>query len=146
MTDTLDAKPGFAFWVIGAVALVWNLFGMMLYVMQVSATPEQLAAAYTPEQVDLITSAPAWATSMTAIATTAGVLGCLLLLLRKALAAPVFVVSLIALVIQDLYAFGMTDTLAVFGSQPLIIQTVVFVVAVLLVWYSRRATATGLLR
>jgi hypothetical protein len=146
MVDTLEPKPGFAFWVIGAVALVWNLFGLMLYVMQVSATPEQLAAAYTPEQVELLLAVPAWATSMTAIATTAGVLGCLLLLLRKRLAVPFFAVSLVALVLQDLYTFVLADTLAVFGSPPLIIQVVVFVVAVLLVWYSRRATATGLLR
>ena len=146
MVDTLEAKPGFAFWVIGAVALVWNLFGLMLYVMQVSATPEELAMSYTPEQVDLVTSTPAWATSMTAIATTAGVLGCLLLLLRKSLAVPVFIVSLVAVVIQDIYVFGMTDAAAVFGSSSVIIQAVVFVVAVLLVWYSRRATATGLLR
>jgi hypothetical protein len=74
------------------------------------------------------------------------VLGCLLLLLRKSLAVPVFIVSLVAVVIQDIYVFGMTDAAAVFGSSSVIIQTVVFVVAVLLVWYSRRATATGLLR
>ena len=145
MVDTLEPKPGFAFWVIGAVALVWNLFGLMLYVMQVSATPEQLAAAYTPEQVELLLAVPAWATSMTAIATTAGVLGCLLLLLRKRLAVPLFAVSLVALVLQDLYTFVLADTLAVFGSQPLIIQVVVFVVALLLLWYSRRAAADRLL-
>ncbi|MEE4162443.1 MAG: hypothetical protein V2I25_08015 [Woeseiaceae bacterium] len=145
MVDTLEPKPGFAFWVIGAVALVWNLFGLMLYVMQVSATPEQLAAAYTPEQVELLLAVPAWATSMTAIATTAGVLGCLLLLLRKRLAVPFFAVSLVALVLQDLYTFVLADTLAVFGSQPLIIQVVVFVVALLLLWYSRRAAADRLL-
>jgi hypothetical protein len=145
MVDTLEPKPGFAFWVIGAVALVWNLFGLMLYVMQVSATPEQLAAAYTPEQVELLLAVPAWATSMTAIATTAGVLGCLLLLLRKRLAVPLFGVSLVALVLQDLYTFVLADTLAVFGSQPLIIQVVVFVVALFLLGYSRRAAADRLL-
>jgi len=145
MVDTLEPKPGFAFWVTGAVALVWNLFGLMLYVMQVSATPEQLAAVYTPEQVELLLAVPAWATSMTAIATTAGVLGCLLLLLRKRLAVPLFAVSLVALVLQDLYTFVLADTLAVFGSQPLIIQIVVFVVALFLVWYSRRAAAARLL-
>ncbi len=146
MVDTLDPKPRFSFWLTGAAALLWNLFGLMLYVMQVSATREQLAAKYTPAQVDLMLSIPPWATSTTAIATTAGVLGCVLLLLRRAMSTSVFIISLVALLIQDLYMFGMTDTLAVMGAGPLAIQAVVLAVAIFLVWYARRATASGLLR
>lgn len=146
MVDTLDPKPGFSFWVIGTVALLWNLLGVMVYVMQVSATPEELALAYSPEEVALMTSIPAWATSMTAIATNFGVLGSILLLLRRSWSVPVFAISLVALVIQDIYSFAMTETLAVFGKTPLIIQSVVLVVAVLLLWYSRQAGAKGWLR
>lgn len=146
MIDTLDPKPGFSFWVIGALALVWNLLGVMMYVMQVSATPEQLAATYTSEQVELLAAIPAWATSMTAIATNFGVLGSILLLLRRTWSVPVFAISLVALVIQDIYTFGMTETLAVFGNVPLVIQSVVLVVAAFLFWYARRAGARGWLR
>lgn len=146
MVDTLDPKPGFAFWTISAVALVWNLLGFMLYLMQVTATPETLAAAYTPEQVDLMQSIPAWATSMTAVATTAGVLGCVLLLLRRAVALPVFVASLVALIVQDIYTFALTPTIEVFGTTPLVIQTFVLLIAVFLVWYAIRGKARGILR
>lgn len=146
MVDTLDPKPGFAFWAVSAVALLWNLLGFMLYLIQVTATPEALAAAYTPEQVELLTAIPAWATSMTAIATTAGVLGAILLLLRRALSVPVFIVSLVALLAQDVYTFAMTPTLDVFGPTPAIIQAVVLLVAMLLIWYARRSNARGILR
>lgn len=146
MVDSLDPKPGFSFWVVGTVALLWNLLGVMVYVMQVSATPEQLAAAYTPEQVELMLAIPAWATSMTAIATNFGVLGSILLLLRRTWSISVYAISLVALVIQDIYSFTMTETLAVFGSTPLIVQSVVLVIAVCLLWYARRAGARGWLR
>ncbi len=146
MIDTLDPKPGFSYWIIGTVALLWNLLGVMAYVMQVSATPEQLAAAYTPEQVELLLAIPAWATSMTAIATTFGVLGSILLLLRRKLSTVVYAISLVALIIQNIYSFGMTETLAVFGTTPLVIQSAVMLIAVFLVWYSRQAGAKGWMR
>ena len=146
MIDTLDPKPGFSYWIIGTVALLWNLLGVMAYVMQVSATPEQLAAAYTPEQVELLIAIPAWATSMTAIATTFGVLGSILLLLRRKLSTVVYAISLVALIIQNIYTFGMTETLTVFGTTPLLIQSAVMLIAVFLVWYSRQAGAKGWMR
>ncbi len=146
MVDTLDPKPGFSFWTIGTVALLWNLLGVLAYLMQVTATPDQLAAAYTPEQVELLLAVPAWATSMTAIATNFGVLGSILLLLRRTWCIPVYSISLVALVIQDIYSFVMTETLAVFGATPLVIQAAVLLIAVFLVWYSRQAGAKGWLR
>ena len=146
MADSLDPKPGFFFWVIGTAALFWNLLGVMIYVMQVTATPERLAAAYTPEEMELLTSIPAWATAMTAIGTNFGVLGSILLLLRRTACVPVYVISLAALVVQDVYSFAMTNSLEIFGLTPFFIQVVVLLVALFLVWYSRRAAGKGWLR
>jgi ABC-type multidrug transport system permease subunit len=146
MVDSLDPKPGFAFWTIGTVALLWNLIGVLFFVMQVSATPEQLAQAYSPEQAQMIESVPAWAQAMTGIATIAGVLGSALLLLRRGSAIALFAVSLIALIVQDIYTFVLTDTLKVFGTMPLIIQAVVIAIALFLLVYSRGVQARGLLR
>ena len=146
MVDLTDSKPGFLFWVIGIAALFWNLLGVLVYVMQVSATPEQYASAYTPEEMELLTSIPAWATAMTAIGTNFGVLGSVLLLLRRSFCVPVFVISLAALIVQDIYSFAMTNTLEIFGLTPLFIQVVVLLVALFLVWYSRRAARKGWLR
>ncbi len=143
MSDTLNGKPPTSFWIISAVALVWNLFGFMIYLMQVTATPEALAAAYSDEQVAFIESVPVWAVSAFAIAVNAGLLGCLLLLLRKAWAVPVFIVSLIAVLIQNVHNFVLDDAIGVFGIQTLIIQTIVVVIAALLVWYSHSAKASG---
>ncbi|MDH3613497.1 MAG: hypothetical protein OEU90_14160 [Gammaproteobacteria bacterium] len=143
MSDLLNGKPAMSFWVVGAAALIWNLFGLVVYVMQVSATPEELAAAYSPEQVEFMLSTPKWATSAFAIAVTTGVMGCFLLLLRKAWALPMFVISLVGVLIQNLNTFVLNDAIAVFGSTPAIIQSVIVVIAIALVWYTRTARSKG---
>lgn len=137
MSDDVNATPPVSYWVIATAALIWNLFGVMAYYMQVTATPEQLAQAYDPEQVALLLAVPSWATSASAMATTFGALGCVLLLLRKSLAVPAFIVSLVGIIVQDVYLFGLSDSIAKFGNFPLIMQTIVLLVAIGLIWYSR---------
>ena len=144
MTDDFRSQPALTFWIIGGAALIWNLFGMIIYVGQVTATPEALAeGGYTAEQIAFVQATPAWVTSAFAIAVTAGVLGSILLLLRKALALPVFVVSLVAVLVQNFYSFVLNDAVAVFGSAPLVIQSAVILIAALLVWYARSVKAKG---
>jgi hypothetical protein len=84
-----------------------------------------------------------WVTSAFAIATTFGVIASVVLLLRKAAALPLFVVSFVALLIQDLYLFLLSDSLAVFGSSLLVIQGCVFLGGVTWIWYARRAKNRG---
>ena len=144
MTEDITGKPPLSFWLIGAIALIWNLFGMYIYVNQVTATPDGLAAGgYSPEQIDFMLSVPQWATSAFAIAVTTGVVACLFLLLRKALATTLFIVSLAAVLVQNFHTFALNDALAIFGPAPAVIQSVVIVVAAVLIWYSRLAQSKG---
>jgi hypothetical protein len=139
MSDAINGKPPVSFWIVAGVALVWNLIGLFMYYSGVSATPEQLKAVYSPEQFAAIEATPAWVTSAFAIATTFGVIASIVLLLRKALAFLLYVVSFVALLIQDLYLFLLSDSLAVFGSSLLVIQGSVFVGGVIWIWYANFA-------
>jgi hypothetical protein len=114
-----------------------------MYYSGVSATPEQLKAVYSPEQFAAIEATPVWVTSAFATATTLGVIGSIVLLLRKALAFLLFVVSFVALLIQDVYLFLLSDSLAVFGSSLLVIQGSVFVGGVIWIWYASFARKKG---
>ena len=144
MAEEITGKPPMSFWLIGGVALVWNLFGMYIYVNQVTATVEGLAAAgYTPEQVEFMLAIPKWATSAFAIAVTTGVVGCLFLLLRKALATLLFGISLAAVLVQNFNTFVLNDALAMFGPAPAVIQAVVIIVAAALILYARVAQSRG---
>ena len=134
------------FWIVGVLALAWNILGFSIYFSSVSATEEQLAAQLSPEQLELLISQPIWVTSAHALAVTAGIVGCTLLLLRSGWCLPVFSLSLAAIVVQDLYIFGFTDSVEVFGGQTIIIQSLVLIIAVFLVFYARKQKSTGVLR
>ena len=140
MSDALNNKPSINFWIIGAAALVWNLLGIVIYVGQVTMTPEALAKL-TEAQQDLITSTPAWANAAWAIAVNAGAFGSLLLLLRKSWAIPMFLLSLIA--VQDFEAFVLRDAYGVLGINSLIIPSMVFVIAIALYVYARHTRNRG---
>ena len=132
-------------WLVAGAALIWNLFGFSIYYMTVSITPEQLAARFEPTQVVYMEAIPIWVTSAFAIAVTTAVIGSVLLLLRKALALPVFIASLVAVLIQHTYSFIVTDVIAVLGMLQAYIAGTVFGITVLLILYSMWARKKGLL-
>ena len=146
MSEELNGGTPMTHWLVAGAGLIWNLFGFMIYLMQVRATPEQMAQQYDAAQVAFMDAVPMWATSANAIAVTAGVLACVLLLFRKSLALPLFVVSLVALLVQDLYSFVLVDAVAVFGMVPAYIQGTVLVVAIALILYTLGAKKRRLLR
>ena len=121
-------------------ALLWNLIGCAAYLADVTITPEAVAQM-TPAERALYETRPAWAVAMTALAVWGGALGCVGLLLRKSWATVVFLVSLIGVIGQDLGLFvlsGVPVDGAVYGLQSL-----VFVVAVLLLVLARRGADNG---
>jgi len=145
MSDLINGKPNTNFWIIGGAALVWNLIGLVFYVSHVSITPDALAAMTEAHQEFLLTT-PTWATAAFAIAVNAGVLGSLLLLLRKTWAVPVLAISLLAIVVQDVDAFVLRDAFGIVGINSLIIPSMVFVIGIALLLYARATKERGWLR
>lgn len=145
MTEQPQTKPTRGFWIVAIVALIWNLIGVMTYLMSVTMTPEMLAEMPEAERA-LYSDIPAWVTSAYAIAVFGGVLGCLALLLRRAWAVPLFVISLIAVIVQMGYGLVVTDVIDVRGAGALIMPIVILVIAGYLVWFSTLAKKQGWLR
>ncbi len=144
MSDEINNKPSTAYWIISAVLLAWNLIGLMFYYQQSTLTPEIMAdAGLTAQQIAHITNTPAWGHSGYAIAVNAGVLGAILLLLRKAWAIPLFALSLIGALVQDLDAMVLRDGIEAWGTTGLILPAIVILVCLYEIWYSRQAKARG---
>lgn len=132
MTTT---KPTLWFWVISVIALIWNGLGVDQYLGQAYQT-ERWKSQLTADQIEIANNVPAWYTGLFAIAVFGGLLGCILLLLRKKLAYTVFLVSLIAVIIQMAYI--------IFSLKMANIMTpMIIIVALFLVWYSKRSIAKG---
>ena len=129
-----------SFWIISGLFLVWNLMGVMAFGMQVTMSDEALAAL--PEaQRDLYLSTPAWANAAFAVAVCGGTLGCILLLIRKAWAVPVFILSLLGILVQMFHAFALSPALEVLGAGGLVMPVLVTAGAIFLIWYARTTRA-----
>ncbi|NNF67146.1 MAG: hypothetical protein HKM98_06525 [Gammaproteobacteria bacterium] len=144
MNDAIRDEPTRGYWIISIVALLWNLLGVMAYMMHVTLTAEDFAAMGEAERA-LYTGAPTWVTGAYAIAVFGGTLGCIALLLRKSWAAPVFVISLIAILAQMGYSLLMTDVIEVMGAGSVIMPLVVIAIGVYLVMFARGSKKRGIL-
>ena len=142
MSEGPTGKLPTSFYIISGAALVWNLLGVMVYVMHVTMTPEAMSAL--PEaQRQLLENTPVWATSAFAIAVNSGALGCLLLLLRQSWAFPVLVVSLAGIVVQMYHSIVMANSIEVYGPIEMIRSAMIIVIGIFLVWYSKGAKEKG---
>lgn len=142
MAERNSTQPPKWFWVVGGIALVWNLMGVMAYIMQVTMSDEARAALPEAERL-LYETVPTWATAAFAIAVWGGALGCVLLLMRKALALPVFALSLCGIVVQNIHSFFFSKSWEVFGPGGVAMPIMVVVIAVYLIVLARRARAEG---
>ena len=139
-------KPASWFWIVSVISLLWNLMGVMAYIMHVTMTPEALQALPVEEQA-LYTNVPAWATAAFAVAVWGSTLGCILLLLRKKWATPVFVISFAAIVVQMIHQLFISKSIEVYGpGQGYSMPIMIIVIGAFLIWYSRKTTALGWLK
>ncbi len=130
------------FWIVCGISMIWNLLGVMAYLMQVTMSPEALQALPENERT-LIESVPVWATSAFAIAVWGSTLGCILLLMRKKLATPVLIVSFVGIMVQMFYNVVISKSIEVYGPGGLSMPILVFTIGIFLIWFSRKSTANG---
>ena len=142
MSEEVTVGPPRSFYVISGVALVWNLIGLMQYVMRVTMTDASIVALPADQQA-FVNGTPSWALAAFAIATNAGALGCLLLLLKKSWAYPLFIISLLGILVQDVHGFALSDGMAVSGSVGVVIAVLVLLISIFLIWYAKGAKEKG---
>ena len=138
------ATPGW-FWVVSAIALLWNLMGVASYFGMMMMTPEMAAEGYGQDFADIFAAKPAWATGAFAIAVFSGLLGAIALLLRKKWAATLFSLSLLGVIIHNIWGV-MAGTLSVIGTFDKVMTVAVLFMSVFLIWLARAMTTCGLLK
>ena len=148
MSDNI--KPPLLFWVISVIALLWHIFGAVQFTGSVMATPEGMqpyvdSGQLTQDYVDVLLNIPAWVTAAFGIATIGGAIASVCLLLRKKIAAPIFMLSLAGALVMYLYMFVLSGKANVMPTSDFIIAGVVTVVTIFMIWFARRKTASGIL-
>ncbi len=84
------------FWVAAGLALLFEAFGCFTYWAQVTTDPANLPI----DQKAMWNATPAWMVGAYAVAVWVGLIGATLLLMRRRLAVPLLLVSLIAVLVQ----------------------------------------------
>ncbi|MCU6454725.1 hypothetical protein LPN01_11620 [Sphingomonas sp. A2-49] len=142
MTDLRQPVPTW-FRIVAVVLLIWGAVGVFACVQQLRLGAEAMgpADAYYRR---LYASFPGWYNPVYAVATGAGLFAALALLARSALAGPLYVLSLIAVIVQFGWLFAATDLIAVRGAAQ-VVPFPVFIAAVAAfgVWLAQRARRRG---
>jgi len=146
MTDNFQTKPSILCWAAGILFLIWNGFGCAAYLMDKAASDEAYAQAYGDAMLAVRDMYPVWATGAYAIAVWGGLLAAILFLLRRKLAVPLFVLSLVAAVISFIPSFTMPELREAAGGNAWIMPLLVFALGVVEVLYSRNMRNKGILR
>jgi hypothetical protein len=144
MTDLSDVRPPTWFWIVAVLGLLWELFGVAMYLMHVGVLPN--SQEMSEAERSLMESSPVWVTALFAISVFGGALGTLGLLLRKRWARPLLVLSLIAVILQFGGWLLVTDAIAVMGPSVFVMPAVIVAVAILLAWLATVGVKRGWLR
>lgn len=135
-------KPPTWFKVTAIVALLWNLLGCFAIAADLMLSPADVAKLSAAEQ-QLYAARAGWAVAASVTAVLGGALGCIGMLLRKKWAFPVFILSLIGILVQDYGLFVVVDGATLAGSAAVVMQAIVLAVGIGLVLLSSKGMARG---
>jgi hypothetical protein len=131
MNDAIGAKAPVWLRIVAALGLLWNLVGVYAYLQTVHVLPPGPGMA--------MEEMPAWVTGAFAIAVFGGTLGSLGLLLLKSWSKLLLLLSFVALIAQDVWAFGMRAGPAESPILPLAVN----LIALVLLWLAHSAGKKG---
>lgn len=106
---------------------------------------EAYMSQFTPEQLEYFYGFPSWVVAFWALAVWGGLLGTILLLLRKRVAVPVLLGSFLAMVVTAIHNFLLSDGLEVMGGAGAAFSVLIFAVALGLWLYARAMARRGVL-
>lgn len=146
MATVVPGRPPASFRIIAVVLLLWGLMGCLAAWSQLGMSAADIAALPEPDR-SIWAGMPGWAKATYAGAVAAGLAGAIALLLRRALARPLFLASLVLVVVQFAYTFLGTDLLALKGAAATVpFPLFIIAMAVFQLWYAGRAQVRGWLR
>lgn len=133
------------FWVIAVIALIWNLLGVLAYLADALMTEDALKMLPTDQQ-ELYAARPSWVTAAFAVAVWFGFLGAIGLIIRRKWAYPLFLLSFLGLIGQQVYTFFLSDTVSIMGAQAIYLPVITLLLGLLFIWYSKKSISDGILR
>lgn len=124
-------------WIVGILALLWSLGGVFDY-LGTQLEYEPYMNQLTPEQLAYFYGFPAWVVAAWAFGVWGTFAGAVGLLLRKRWAVWAFGISLLGLAVTTVYNFGLSNGAEIMGAFGVYFTVAIWIVTILLFWYSRK--------
>jgi hypothetical protein len=132
-------------WLVGILGFLWSGGGAFDYLMTQTQN-EGYLSSFTPEQLDFFLSFPTWVIAFWALAVWGGVLGTVLLLLKKRWAVGVLLVSLVSMVVTTIHNYFLSDGMEHMGDPfSLVFTALIFLFSLGLFLYARAMKNKGVL-
>ena len=143
----MSAKRKAPIWflIITILLIVWNIIGLLSFYTHITFTnnPELIETAALER---LYTQYPLWSVIIFGIAVVTGTAGAITLAMKKRISKFIFVISLIAIIIQMTHNLLMTDVLNILGVQAAILPLAVIIISIFSIWLSSYADRKRWLR
>lgn len=127
------------YWVIAAVAVLWNLLGCAFFGMEIFAQ-EAMMESMTEDQKEWARSIPGWIYFVYGLAVSTGVAGSIGLFMRKGWTIAMFTICLVAVIVQMVYTMIIGGGIQVMGPSGLVMPSLVIVFSAALLgfsWFAR---------
>lgn len=130
MNESAKTRAPVWFLVVSILFLLWNLFGLAVFILTVFVLTTRDAlenAGLNAEQAELMLSTPTWVNIAFGTAVVFGVLGSLALVMKRALAIPLLVISLVGVLAQNTYTYLLSDAIDIMGvgASPVVIAAAI---------------------
>ena len=138
----IKTSPNKSFLIIGILALLWNIMGLFQFILAAFMQDimlETYRETYTAQQMELFLNTPTWYYVVFGICTITGVAASIALLLKKKIAVPFFLVSLLSVFVVQGFWILATQAIALLGIEAVIMPMVVIVTSIFLYYYSKGA-------
>ncbi len=142
-TAPIGAKTGWHLWLIGALGVLWNGFGCFDFTMTATRNAAYLEP-YPKEMLDYWFAMPWWMWGIWAIGVFGGLLGSILLLMRRTFAVQLLAASFLAALVSMVIGMTAADAPKVEGSE--VFTTAILGIALGLLAYAFWQHRRGVLR
>lgn len=138
-TSVITPRAGWHLWAVGIFGVLWNGFGCFDFTMTVTRN-EGYLASYPQEMLAYWFAMPWWVFALWAVGVFGGLLGSIALMMKKALAVPLFAASLLAALVSNVISMTDTDAPKMEGTEiiPFIIIGLAVAFLAYALWQSRR--------
>lgn len=136
---------------ISAALLFWGLGGASIYIAYFIETPAEFAqtaetAANRQAYADYIAAIPFWAIAVGIIAAVTRLLGAIGLLLRRAWALSLYIISVVFFLVALFRAFVLANVSSVMSASHISVEFVFLALSIFAVWFARQNKSKGILK